>query len=216
MLLISIFWIIQQLSPILSNLKSPLNAYKNYQKVRNNHIPVPTVVSYHHHHVVSCVVFDQLLDLEWKVVYVGSAEDSHRDQVLEEVNVGPIPAGLHRFLLQTPAPRSDLIKNDDLIGVTVILITCSYLEQPFVQIGYYVNNEYEDAFEPENYPNPVDINKLKRNILADQPRVTRYMINWLGKPAVSPVPEEVANEPEPEDDVSSLSLEYMLCKRVIY
>eukprot|EP01039_Chlorochromonas_danica_P003078 gene3078-3361_t len=122
-------------------------------------------------------------DLEWKVVYVGSAEDSHRDQVLEEVNVGPIPAGLHRFVLQTPAPRSDLIKNDELIGMTAILITCSYLDQPFVHIGYYVDNEYEEEFEPENYPNPVDIKKLTRNISAFLPCVTHYMISWMGKPA---------------------------------
>eukprot|EP00981_Chlorochromonas_danica_P001910 scaffold398_cov177-Ochromonas_danica.AAC.9 len=141
-------------------------------------------------------------------------EDSHRDQVLEEVNVGPIPAGLHRFVLQTPAPRSDLIKNDDLIGVTVILITCSYLDQPFVQIGYYVNNEYEEPFEPENYPNPVDIKKLKRNILADQPRVTRYMIDWMAKPVqtaqtnTSFSTDEVGNnEPEPEDDVVEMTEE---------
>eukprot|EP00981_Chlorochromonas_danica_P001534 scaffold334_cov173-Ochromonas_danica.AAC.10 len=115
-------------------------------------------------------------------------EDSHRDQVLEEVNVGPIPAGLHRFVLQTPAPRSDLIKNDELIGMTAILITCSYLDQPFVHIGYYVDNEYEEEFEPENYPNPVDIKKLTRNISAFLP--------CGGIPT---------NEPESEDDVSPLS-----------
>ncbi len=126
-----------------------------------------------------------IIDLEWKVVYVGSAEDSKRDQNLEEVMVGPVAAGLHRFVLQAEAPNTQMIKNSDLIGVTVVLITCSYLDQPFVQIGYYVNNEYEEAFEPENYPNPVDIYKLRRNILADQPRVTRYGIDWSGK-VISP------------------------------
>eukprot|EP01031_Cornospumella_fuschlensis_P037848 gene37848-45976_t len=120
-------------------------------------------------------------DLEWKVVYVGSAEDSSCDQVLEEVMVGPVTQGLHKFVLQTNPPSPAQIKNDDLIGVTVVLVTCSYLDQPFVQIGYYVNNEYEEPFEPDNYPNPVDIRKLRRVILADQPRVTRYPINWTGQ-----------------------------------
>lgn len=62
--------------------------------------------------------------------------------------------------------------------MTVLLITCSYLNQEFVQIGYYVNNEYLEPFEPENYPNPVDINKLQRTILANEPRVTRRIICW--------------------------------------
>lgn len=143
------------------------------------------------------------VDLEWKVVYVGSAENSEHDQKLEEVNVGPIPVGMHRFVLQAPAPNHQLVKNEDLIGVTVVLVTCSYLEQPFVQIGYYVNNEYDEPFEPENYPSPVDIRKLRRNILAEQPRVTRYAIDWTGKECATtacPVPDniELANEPEEE------------------
>ncbi len=118
------------------------------------------------------------LDLEWKVVYVGSAEDESRDQILEEVMVGPVQVGTNRFILQCPAPDPKLIANEDLIGVTVLLITCSYLDSKFVQIGYYVNNEYAEPFDPEQYPNPVDISKLYRNLLADQPRVTRYPINW--------------------------------------
>lgn len=143
-------------------------------------------------------------DLEWKVVYVGSAEDSSRDQVLEDVAVGPVPVGLHRFVLQAPAPNPQLIKNSDLIGVTVILITCSYLEQPFVQVGYYVNNEYSIPFEPENYPNPVDITKLTRSILAQEPRVTRYAIDWTCNPnsaeAAQRAPPEYEAEAEPEGD----------------
>lgn len=151
--------------------------------------------------------------MEWKVVYVGSAEDSSRDQVLEDVAVGPVPVGLHRFVLQTPAPDHNQIKNGDLIGVTVILIKCSYLEQPFVQVGYYVSNEYMIPFEPENYPNPVDISQLTRNILAQEPRVTRYAIDWTSKPSNSPLPSisspTAENEPEPEDDVSAAILPFL-------
>jgi histone chaperone ASF1 len=68
-----------------------------------------------------------------------------------------------------------------LIGVTVVLVTCSYLEQEFVRVGYYVNNEYSEPFDPQTgYPTPVDISKLYRNILADQPRLTKFTINWEG------------------------------------
>lgn len=39
-------------------------------------------------------------DLEWKITYVGSAEDESRDQILEEVLVGPVPVGTNKFVFQ--------------------------------------------------------------------------------------------------------------------
>lgn len=64
------------------------------------------------------------------------------------------------------------------MGVTVILITCSYLEKEFVRIGYYVNNEYLDEELRENPPEQIAYEKLYRSILAEKPRVTRFPINW--------------------------------------
>lgn len=40
------------------------------------------------------------LDLEWKIIYVGSAESEEYDQVLDSVLVGPVPAGRHMFVFQ--------------------------------------------------------------------------------------------------------------------
>uniref|UniRef100_A0A3B3SS95 Anti-silencing function 1Ba histone chaperone n=1 Tax=Paramormyrops kingsleyae TaxID=1676925 RepID=A0A3B3SS95_9TELE len=60
-------------------------------------------------------------DLEWKIIYVGSAESEEYDQTLDSVLVGPVPAGRHMFVFQ-----------------------------------------------------------LQRNILASNPRVTRFHINWEG------------------------------------
>lgn len=76
------------------------------------------------------------------MLYVSSAEDAEQDQVLEEVMVGPVPVGINKFVLQADAPDPSRIPEEDIIGVTVILITCSYREQEFVRVGYYVNNEY--------------------------------------------------------------------------
>mmetsp|Transcript_21241 Transcript_21241/g.47931 ORF Transcript_21241/g.47931 Transcript_21241/m.47931 type:complete len:317 (-) Transcript_21241:237-1187(-) len=81
-------------------------------------------------------------DLEWKVTYVGSAEDQTRDQVLEEVMVGPVPQGVSKFVLTAPCPDRAQINEADLVGVTVCLVTCSYRDKEFVRIGYYVNNEF--------------------------------------------------------------------------
>jgi len=127
-------------------------------------------------------------DLEWKVIYVGSAEDAAQDQTLEEVMVGPVPVGINKFVLQAPAPDPKNIPNTDLVGVTVVLVTCSFLDHEFVRIGYYVNNEYvgEDIGEDGTLPNPIDIKKLRRNILAAEPRVTRFAIDWTGQ-SVLPV-----------------------------
>ena len=39
-------------------------------------------------------------DLEWKIIYVGSAESEEFDQVLDTVYVGPVPEGRHMFVFQ--------------------------------------------------------------------------------------------------------------------
>lgn len=117
-------------------------------------------------------------DLEWKVLYVGSAQDSHQDQVLDEILVGPVPIGLNKFVLQADPP--DTTKLPDILGVTVILVTCSFKEREFVRIGYYVNNEYlEEVLDPQvGGPTTLDLQKVQRQILADKPRVTKFPISW--------------------------------------
>ncbi|CAG0922968.1 unnamed protein product [Notodromas monacha] len=117
-------------------------------------------------------------DLEWKLIYVGSAESENYDQVLDTVYVGPVPEGRHMFVFQADAPDTGKIPAEDIVGVTVILLTCSYNGQEFVRVGYYVNNEYADAELKENPPAVICFDKLQRNILASDPRVTRFKINW--------------------------------------
>jgi len=39
-------------------------------------------------------------DLEWKIIYVGSAESEEYDQTLDTVVVGPIIAGRHMFVFE--------------------------------------------------------------------------------------------------------------------
>ena len=54
---------------------------------------------------------------------------------LDELSTGPIPIGTHEFVLEAPGPNPALIPTAEVVGVTVILITCSYREQEFVRIG---------------------------------------------------------------------------------
>lgn len=117
-------------------------------------------------------------DLEWKLTYVGSAEDETYDQMLESVLVGPVNVGNYRFVFQADPPDPSKIRDEDIIGVTVLLLTCSYLGQEFIRVGYYVNNDYDDEQLREEPPQKVIIDRVQRNILADKPRVTKFPINF--------------------------------------
>ena len=121
-------------------------------------------------------------DLEWKVTYVGSAEDETKDQVLEEVLVGPVPMGVNRFVLQANAADATKIAREDLLGVTVVLVTCLYRRHEFVRVGYYVNNAVPGMMPLEDGSMPVfdgDVTTVQRSILADRPRITRFPIDWM-------------------------------------
>ncbi|KAK2569899.1 Histone chaperone ASF1 [Acropora cervicornis] len=117
-------------------------------------------------------------DLEWKIIYVGSAENDSYDQVLDSVWVGPVPVGTHTFLFEAKSPDPSQIPDEDVVGVTVVLLTCSYRDKEFVRVGYYVNNEYTEEEMKENPPARPVIEKLQRNILHSKPRVTRFTIDW--------------------------------------
>ncbi|KAF2084581.1 histone deposition protein Asf1 [Saccharata proteae CBS 121410] len=143
--------------------------------VRNN--PAPFLSPYEFEITFECV--EQLKsDLEWKLTYVGSATSSEHDQELDSLLVGPIPVGVNKFVFEADAPKLQRIPNNEILGVTVILLTCSYDGREFVRVGYYVNNEYMDeALAAEPPAKPV-IEKVRRNILAEKPRVTRFAIKW--------------------------------------
>ncbi|XP_077242393.1 histone chaperone ASF1B-like [Tasmannia lanceolata] len=148
-------------------------------------------------------------DLEWKLTYVGSAEDETYDQLLESVLVGPVNVGNYRFVFQADPPDPTKIRDEDIIGVTVLLLTCSYIGQEFIRVGYYVNNDYDDEQLREEPPPKVLIDRVQRNILADKPRVTKFPINFHPEtndnggqpPAPSPddyVEEHPVEEPVPD------------------
>ncbi len=58
------------------------------------------------------------------------------------------------------------------------MVSCSYNNQEFFRVGYYVNNYYEDPELFENPPNHPDIAKLTRHLLVEKPRVTKFQIQW--------------------------------------
>jgi hypothetical protein len=57
-------------------------------------------------------------------------------------------------------------------------LTCSYNNQEFFRVGYYVNNQYDNEEMNLNPPEQVDIEKVERTILSDKPRITKFNIDW--------------------------------------
>lgn len=103
---------------------------------------------------------------------------SEYDQELDSVLVGPIPVGVNKFIFEVNPPDLKRIPDSDILGVTVILLTCSYDGREFVRVGYYVNNEYDNEELRAEPPAKPIIERINRNILAEKPRVTRFAIKW--------------------------------------
>mmetsp|Transcript_16174 Transcript_16174/g.24394 ORF Transcript_16174/g.24394 Transcript_16174/m.24394 type:complete len:355 (-) Transcript_16174:15-1079(-) len=131
-------------------------------------------------------------DLRWKVAWVSSATDDNMDQILEDVLVGPIMNGTSRFVLEAKPPDPNKIPRSDMLGATVVLLSCSYQDRKFLQVGYYVNvcsNEIE-AREVYNttadigsemqteISGPLNASELWRNVMQEEPRVSHFPILW--------------------------------------
>ncbi|PKS13023.1 hypothetical protein jhhlp_000364 [Lomentospora prolificans] len=143
-------------------------------------------------------------DLEWKLTYVGSATSDQYDQELDSLLVGPIPVGVSKFPFEAEAPDTKRIPDSDILGVTVILLTCAYDGREFVRVGYYVNNEYDSEELNAEPPAKPIIERVKRNILAEKPRVTRFAIKWDSEASA---PAEFPPE-QPEADLVADGEEY--------
>src|SRR3989338_1430038 len=63
-------------------------------------------------------------DLEFTMTYIGSPSSEAHDQILDSVDIGPCPQGCNRIVFRSDAgPDVTRIPPEDLLGVTVILIT---------------------------------------------------------------------------------------------
>jgi histone chaperone ASF1 len=62
--------------------------------------------------------------------------------------------------LQANPPDVVKIPVVDALGVTVVLLTCSYRQQEFVRVGYFINNEYTEPELRENPPAQPQFDKV--------------------------------------------------------
>nr|POF15045.1 histone chaperone asf1 [Quercus suber] len=132
-----------------------------------------------------------------------SSYSSEHDQELDSLLVGPIPVGVNKFVFEADPPNTARIPATEILGVTVILLSCSYDDREFVRVGYYVNNEYTDETLANEPPAKPIVEKVRRSILAEKPRVTRFNIKWDSDetaPAEFP-PEQPDVDAQEEDGV---------------
>ncbi|CCG84113.1 protein of unknown function, partial [Taphrina deformans PYCC 5710] len=131
-------------------------------------------------------------DLEWKLIYVGSGFPN--DVELDSLLVGPIPTGVNKFVFTADPIDVSQIPPQDVLGVSVILLTASYDDREFVRVGFYNNNEYADVAARSRYDSLLSHGtdedraawkfeglkhvEVQRNILTAKPRVTRFNIKW--------------------------------------
>lgn len=133
---------------------------------------------------------------------------SEHDQELDSLLVGPIPVGVNKFIFEADPPNTANIPATEILGVTVILLTCSYDGREFVRVGYYVNNEYTDEALIDEPPAKPIVEKVRRNILAEKPRVTRFAIKWdSDESAPAEFPPEQPDVDAAEDDSATYGAE---------
>lgn len=133
---------------------------------------------------------------------------SEHDQELDSLLVGPIPVGVNKFVFEADPPQTSRIPATEIVGVTVILLTCSYDEREFVRVGYYVNNEYTDQALIDEPPAKPVLEKIRRNILAEKPRVTRFAIKWdSDESAPAEFPPEQPDVDQQEEDGTAYGAE---------
>lgn len=90
---------IQQHSLNHFNSKSLLNVLKSSKKVNTKLLEFSLIYVFERR-LKFFFLWVLILDLEWKVIYVGSAESEACDQILDSVFVGPVPEGRHMFVFQ--------------------------------------------------------------------------------------------------------------------
>jgi hypothetical protein len=81
------------------------------------------------------------------------------------------------------------------------MLVCRYLNQNFVRVHYFVRVEYSDPALNDVPPQVADVDKLQRTILASNPRVTKFYIDWAGDGTGFELPLVPPSE-VPSDEVS--------------
>ncbi|CAD8070979.1 unnamed protein product [Paramecium primaurelia] len=130
------------------------------------------------------IYFDVIVDIEdeieWMLLFIGSPKDETHDQILDQFSMGPLQAGAKHFTLECNPPDWQKIPQNELLGITAFILTCSYKENEFFRVGYYIYTTYTSSENIENDPPKIIIEDISRQIFNNKPRITRFEIDWKG------------------------------------
>lgn len=122
----------------------------------------------------------QALDepLSVSCVWVGSSSSAEFDQVLDTFDVGPLSEGTTEFRLECDPPVPEQVPREELIGLTILIISFRFKQQEFLRVGYYTQVAYFDPKLNEHPPDTIDKGSLGRFVAMPQPAVTATPIVW--------------------------------------
>lgn len=84
--------------------------------------------------------------LQWKVIFIGSSDNDHFDQLLEEFEVPINEASEFQFQIQAgPPDLTKLPALEDVFDVTAVMIMVLYDDREFFRCSFLVSHQYEDG-----------------------------------------------------------------------
>jgi histone chaperone ASF1 len=100
------------------------------------------------------------LPVTFKIIYIGSIESSQYDQILLSLEKPITHIGEEKLSLMAVSPNPDLIPTlEDLLGMSALMVSCSYNNQEFFRCSYYVRNDYISE---------IDVNQIQQKNLICQ------------------------------------------------
>ena len=117
-------------------------------------------------------------EIIWKMTYIIS-DNQNDDQILSQYIISPPnQIGTMKFEFKGDPPSIDKMKENDLLGAAAIVLSSSYNNQEFFRCGYFLNVYFEDEEMNIDLPEIINVNHLVRNLLADNPKIFSFDINW--------------------------------------
>ena len=118
-------------------------------KIRVTNICIPEVKSSFDTPIKVNIEFEALAplaqDLNWKIIYIGSANSCKHDQILESFSFPVKKLGGYSFNVDVSPPDHKLVPSfDDLLGATLLMISAVYNEKEFFRCSYFVYNNFEN------------------------------------------------------------------------
>ncbi|MES1922518.1 Histone chaperone asf1, partial [Bonamia ostreae] len=119
----------------------------------------------------STIIFD--------ISFVSPSNEKEFEQKLGKFEIGSIRTGFNTFDLKVEGPDHSIVPEVDRFDISALIISCSYLDQEFVRVGYFVSFYVaEEMKEQIETMEKISVEDVRRKILENDVRVTRFSIDW--------------------------------------